>query len=262
MWTTLDRPSRTPPRCRRSAPWAVAAPQPTIAEIEQSLLETKLAVREGGRGGRVCVCARARVRECLRSCLCACVCLRPRTRARVHVCAGLTLRCVNQVAEAQRECQHKLETIVRQQFAAEDLEAELLHAIETLRREFSTLDATLVDVTKVAQQARGAALPALAAATDALSDLNRADIAELRSYALPTNGLSVSVCVSFSLRACLCMSLRAGICVSPCRYLCLFLSLSLSLSLARSVCFCVAYALPGTGTPARQWSSSWCSAPC
>ena len=99
-----------------------------------------------------------------------------------------------QVAEAQRECQHKLGAIVRQQFAAEDLEAEVLHSVETLRCEVSMLETALADATKVAQDARDAAMPALSAATDALTDLNRPDFAELKSYACPPMIVELVLC--------------------------------------------------------------------
>lgn len=99
-----------------------------------------------------------------------------------------------QVAEAQRECQRKLGAIVRQQFAAEDLEAEVLHTVETLHSELSLLETALADATKAAQEARGAAMPALAAATDALTDLNRPDFAELKSYACPPVVVELVLC--------------------------------------------------------------------
>ena len=83
---------------------------------------------------------------------------------------------------------------MRQQFAAEDLETELLHSVETLRCELSLLETVLADATKVAQDARDAAMPALSAAIDALMDLNRPDVAELKSYACPPMIVELVLC--------------------------------------------------------------------
>jgi dynein heavy chain len=157
MWALLDHgaaeraaaPARRK-HMRRPAPWVLPPPQEqrcTIAPLEQSLVETKLAV-----------------------------------------------------AEAQRDCQRKLGAIVREQFAAEDLEASVVHELDALRSEASALEAERADATSAAEEARDAATPALAAAADALSELNRPDFAELKAYSSPPMVVELVLCAVLVLR--------------------------------------------------------------